>query len=182
MNSTTSWGFNDPIRHRNISLTAHVVIALTVIRDLPGELGPRVAVSRSRAISWLDRNLNLLDRNGDPYKVAIVTYAMMSAKSTSAEAAFGLLRRHAREDGGYIYWGREPVPFPAAQRFENQRPFLLPRFLLNAFDQLRLTLCLHTSVGKNSLSSPSSSGSTRSTGWRTAVGLLRKIQSSLRIR
>jgi hypothetical protein len=68
-----------------------------------------VAVSRSRAISWLDRNLvNLLDRNGDPYEVAIVAYAMMLAKSTSAEAAFGVLRRHAREDGGYIYWEKSP--------------------------------------------------------------------------
>ena len=59
MNSTTSWGFNNPIRYRNISLTGHVVIALTIIRDLPGELGLRVAVSRSHAISWLNRNLNL---------------------------------------------------------------------------------------------------------------------------
>jgi hypothetical protein len=132
MNSTTSWGFNDPIRYHNISLTAHVVIALTTIRDLPGELGLRVAVSRSSAISWLDRNLNLLDRNDDPYEVAVVAYAMMLAKSTSAEAAFGVLRRHAREDGGYIYWGKEPVPLPA-QRLENQRPFLLPR-LPNPFD------------------------------------------------
>ncbi len=125
MNSTTSWGFNDPIRYRNISLTASVVIALTgltIIRDLPGELGLRVAVSRSRAISWFDRNLNLLDRNGNPYEVAIVAYAMMLAKSTSAEAAFGVLRRHAREVGGYIYWGKEPVPLPA-QRLENQRTF-----------------------------------------------------------
>jgi hypothetical protein len=54
------------------------------------------------------------------------------AKSTSAEAAFAVLRRHAREDGGCIYWGKEPVPLPA-QRLENQRPFLLPR-LPNPFD------------------------------------------------
>jgi hypothetical protein len=152
MNSTTSWGFNDPIRYRNISLTAHVVIALTTIRDLPGELGPRVAVSRSRAISWLDRNLNLLDRNGDPYEVAIVAYAMMLAKSTSAEAAFGVLRRHAREDGGYIYWGKEPVPLPA-QRLENQRPFLLPR-LPNPFDATNVettAYALLTYVGRQEL-------------------------------
>ena len=96
MNSSTSWGINDPIRYRNVSLTAHVVIALTTIRDLPGELGPRVAVVRSKAISWLDRNLNLLDRYGDPYEVAITAYAMMLAKSTSAESAFEILRRHAR--------------------------------------------------------------------------------------
>jgi hypothetical protein len=53
MNSTTLCSFNDPIRYRNISLTARVVIALTgltIIRDLPGERGLRVAVSRSRAI------------------------------------------------------------------------------------------------------------------------------------
>ena len=93
MNSSTSWP-NDPIRYRNVSLTAHVVIALTTIRDLPGELGPRVAVARSKALSWLDRNINLLQKHGDPYEVAITAYAMMLAKSTSAETAFVLLRYH----------------------------------------------------------------------------------------
>ena len=152
MNSTTSWGITDPIRHRNISLTAHVVIALSTIRDLPGELGPRVAVARSKAISWLDRNLNLLDRNGDPYEVAIVAYAMMLAKSTSAEAAFGILRRHAREEGGYVYWGREAVPLPA-QRLENQRPFQLPR-LPHPFDATNVettAYALLTYVGRQEL-------------------------------
>ena len=95
-------------------------------------LASELAVSRSRAISWFDHNLNLLDRNGNPYEVAIVAYAMMLAKSTSAEAAFGVLRRHAREDGGYIYWGKEPVPLPA-QTLKKKRHFLLPR-LTNPFD------------------------------------------------
>jgi len=120
---------------------------------LPGALGVRVAVSRSRAISWLDRNvINLLDGNGDPYEVAIVAYAIMLAKSTSAEAAFGVFRRHAREDGGCIYWGKEPVPLPA-QRLENQRPFLLPR-LPNPFDATNVEItayALVTYVGRQEL-------------------------------
>ena len=115
-------------------------------------LASELAVSRSRAISWFDHNLNLLDRNGNPYEVAIVAYAMMLAKSTSAEAAFGVLRRHAREDGGYIYWGKEPVPLPA-QRLENQRPFLLPR-LPNPFDATNVEItayALVTYVGRQEL-------------------------------
>jgi len=151
MNSSTSWP-NDPIRYRNVSLTAHVVIALTTIRDLPGELGPRVAVARSKALSWLDRNINLLQKHGDPYEVAITAYAMMLAKSTSAETAFVLLRKHAREEGGFVYWSREPVPLPA-QRLENQRPFLLPR-LPHSFDATNVettAYALLTYVGRQEL-------------------------------
>lgn len=77
-------------------------------------------------MKWLERNLKLISEWGEPYEVAIVAYALQLSKSSSAEAAFGILARHARSQGGLTYWGKEAVP-PPPSKMENQRPFLLPR-------------------------------------------------------
>lgn len=62
-------------------------------------LGPHVALAQSRALHWLERNMRLLEEHGDPYEVAIVAYALMVSKASSAERAFGLLIKHARNEG-----------------------------------------------------------------------------------
>ncbi|KAK2723405.1 hypothetical protein QYM36_001916, partial [Artemia franciscana] len=89
---------DDSVRFRNVSLTAHVLISLVTVKDLPGELGPRIAGAKSKAIMWLDRNLDLLQENGDPYEIAIVSYALLVAKATSAERAFSILASRARKE------------------------------------------------------------------------------------
>lgn len=66
---------------------------------LPQGLGTEVATAQSKAISWLERNLKLLDVHGDAYEVAIVAYALMVSRSSSAETAFSLLARRAINDG-----------------------------------------------------------------------------------
>lgn len=63
---------------------------------------------------------------GNPYEVAIVAYALLMAKASTAEQAFNILSSHAREEGGMAYWGREEVPLQPF-KLENQKPFLLPR-------------------------------------------------------
>ncbi|KAF7387314.1 CD109 antigen-like [Vespula maculifrons] len=125
MNSSLNYD-SDIIRFRNISLTAHVLITLETVRDLTGGLGSQVALASANAIKWLERNMKLLEEKGKPYDIAIVSYALLMAKASTAEQAFNILTRHARREGGLTYWGRESVP-PPPQKLENQKPFLLPR-------------------------------------------------------
>ncbi|XP_066601822.1 CD109 antigen [Prorops nasuta] len=125
MNSSLNYD-NDIIKHRNISLTAHVLITLETVKDLTGGLGSQVALSSANAVKWLERNLKLLEDHGNPYEIAIVAYALLMAKTSTAEQAFNILSRHARREGGLTYWGREAIP-PPPYKLENQKPFLLPR-------------------------------------------------------
>ncbi|KAJ8681561.1 hypothetical protein QAD02_017353 [Eretmocerus hayati] len=113
-------------RHRNISLTAHVLITLEKVKDLPSGLGAKVALAAANAVRWLEQNLQLLELKGKPYEIAIVAYALAVAKASTAEKMFDILRKHRREEGDLIYWGREYVPQPPTKT-ENQKPFSLPR-------------------------------------------------------
>lgn len=61
---------------------------------------------------------------------------MMLAKTPTAEQAFGILTKHARHVGDYTYWGREELP-PPPTKWENQKPFSLPR-LPYEFDTLNI--------------------------------------------
>lgn len=99
-------------------------------------LGGKVANAQQRAILWLDRNLELLKRAGDPYEVALVAYALMLAKAPMAESAFSILQSHARQLGEYVYWGNQEVPQPPT-KLENQKYFSLPR-LPYEFDSINI--------------------------------------------
>lgn len=83
-------------------------------------------MAQSRAIQWLERNMNLLEHHGKPFEIAIVAYALMKTKAPNAEAAFNLLVQRQRFEGGLMYWARESVPQPP-YKLENQKPFTLPR-------------------------------------------------------
>lgn len=43
--------------------------------------------------------MNSLSKYGEPYEVALVAYALMLTKSSSAEYAFSLLAKHSRREG-----------------------------------------------------------------------------------
>ncbi|KAL3286714.1 hypothetical protein HHI36_001209 [Cryptolaemus montrouzieri] len=117
---------NDGIAHRNISLTAHVLITLEAVKDLTSGLSAKVAIAQRRAIQWLERNMDLLSEKGRPFDIALVAYALMKSKAPNAETAFIELSRRQRFDGGLLYWGRKKIPVPPS-KIENQKPFLLPR-------------------------------------------------------
>lgn len=127
---------NDSIKYRNISLTAHVLITLTTVKDLSGNLGGKVANAQQKAILWLERNLKVLKDFGEPYEVALVAYALMLSRASTAEQAFGILSNHARQIGEYMYWGNEELPQPPS-KLENQKYFSLPR-LPYEFDSLNI--------------------------------------------
>lgn len=99
-------------------------------------LGGRVAIAQQKAIQWLDRNLKLLKQSGDPYEVALVAYALMLTKTPTAEQAFGILAKHARIIGEYMYWGKVELPQPPT-KLENQKYFSLPR-LPYEYDSLNI--------------------------------------------
>ncbi|XP_012233435.2 CD109 antigen [Linepithema humile] len=125
MNSSLNYEY-DTVANRNISLTAHVLITLASVKDLTGGLGSEVALSAASAIKWLERNMRLLEERGKPYEVAIVAYALLVAKASTAEQAFSILQKHLQKEGEYLYWGREKVGLPP-EKIENQKPFRLPR-------------------------------------------------------
>lgn len=125
-NQSSKWPDNDPIQLRNITLTAHILIMLESVKDLSSGLSAKVSVAQSRAIQWLERNMKLLSDFGQPFEVAVVAYSLMKSKAAEAEAAFNILVRHARSEGGLMYWSRTSLPQPP-YKIENQKPFLLPR-------------------------------------------------------
>lgn len=85
-----------------------------------------MATAQQNAISWITRNFRTINDFGEPYDVAIVAYALMLSNAPNAEQAFGILSRHARVIGEFMYWGTEEVPQPPT-KLENQKYFSLPR-------------------------------------------------------
>lgn len=117
---------NDDIRHRNITLTAHVIVTLDSVKGLSSGLSSKVAIAQKRAVQWLERNMDLIRERGRAFDIAIVAYALMKSKAAWAETAYLELSRIRRQEGGLMYWGRQAVPQPPS-KIENQKPFLLPR-------------------------------------------------------
>ncbi|GFR30237.1 CD109 antigen [Trichonephila clavata] len=125
MNLTSS-RIKDPVKFRNISLTAHVLITLVEVSDLHGELGGEVRRAKLSAQRYLEKMLHTVRESKDPYEIAIVSYALTLVNSVDGEAAFNALDAKMRETAGLCYWSREIVP-PPLIRIENNRPHLMPR-------------------------------------------------------
>lgn len=62
-------------------------------------MGSKIAQGESRAVKYLEKSMNSLSKNGEPYETALVAYALMLTKSSSAEYAFSLLAKHSRREG-----------------------------------------------------------------------------------
>ncbi|CAL1294220.1 unnamed protein product [Larinioides sclopetarius] len=135
MNLTSS-RLKDPVKYRNISLTAHVLITLQEVSDTSGELGSAVQRALRGAQQYLEKMLYSLRDTKDPYEIAIVTYALTLVNSDDGEAAFNALDAKMRETAGLRYWGREAVP-PPLIRIDSNRPHLLPR-LTPKYDALNV--------------------------------------------
>ena len=117
---------SDFIRHRNISLTAHVLITLKSVKDLTGGLGSEVALRAGMAVQWLENNLEVLNVTGTPFEIAITAYALQLAQSSKAEQAFIMLSTRSWSIEGITYWGREYIP-KTTDKIENTKRYTLPR-------------------------------------------------------
>ncbi|CAG7822295.1 unnamed protein product, partial [Allacma fusca] len=88
------------VQRPNITLTAHVLIALHSVKDLPGDLGPKLAQARQRAISYLEiKTDQMRNSHSTPYEIALVAYALMVSKSPKADQAFILLAEKKKTQG-----------------------------------------------------------------------------------
>ncbi|CAL4120943.1 unnamed protein product, partial [Meganyctiphanes norvegica] len=110
----------------NLSTTAHTMLNLLTLQDLPEPLDERVLTAIVRGSRWLEENLKLVGRASRPLEVALVALALHKINSLKADTAFSLLARHARQEVTYVYWGEDLVPLPS-YRVESQRPHLQPR-------------------------------------------------------
>jgi len=109
------------VDNRNISLTAHVLIALTETADkLQGDVKRYSSTGRQRAIKYLER---YLPKISDPYDLAITAYALALSKSSEADAAYGKLLNKKWDKGGRVYWSRKEI-ITNRVRYEFNRPFL----------------------------------------------------------
>nr|QOJ54018.1 macroglobulin complement-related 2 [Ixodes ricinus] len=124
--SASSENPDDPVRFRNVSLTAHVLITLAEVRDIRGEIGSRAATARRSAARYLERMLHDIEKLEDPYELAIVAYALTLVNSVEGETAFNRLSEKLRETSGMRYWSRSDLPAPPVL-IENNRPYLYPR-------------------------------------------------------
>ncbi len=109
---------------RNISLTAHVLIALqeTAV-NLQGRVKRYSARARQRATTYLERNLAWIT---DPYDMALTAYALALSKSSESDAAYGKLLKMKREEAGMAYWSPTKIVHNSV-RYEFNRPFLQPK-------------------------------------------------------
>ncbi|XP_054709212.1 CD109 antigen-like [Uloborus diversus] len=122
----TSKRLKDPVKYRNITLTAHVLITLAEVGDLSGEVGSKVSQAKQRATRYLEKMLHTIRESKEPYEIAIVSYALTLVNSIDAETAFNILDGKMREAGGLRYWSKDYVP-PPLSKVENNRPYLIPR-------------------------------------------------------
>ena len=106
---------------RNISLTAHVLIAMEATApNLQGDQKKFSAAARQRAVSYLEKNLLKIK---DSYELAIVAYALAVSGSAEADLAYGNLLGAKKEEDGKVYWSRSPIKTNRV-RYEYNRPFL----------------------------------------------------------
>ncbi|KAG1660635.1 CD109 antigen [Nymphon striatum] len=113
-------------RFRNISLTAHVLITLCEVKNLPGGVGSKVASARTLARKYLETMINIIEKFDDPYELAIVSYALTVSKSAKGETAFNMLYTKIKKVSGMYYWGKDDIK-PPEVTIQNGRPYLMPR-------------------------------------------------------
>ena len=107
--------------NKNISLTAHCLIALTETADkLQGDVKRFSNTGRQRAIKYLEKHLAKIT---DPYELAITAYALTVSRSSEANSAYGMLLKKKIERGGKVYWSRTQIKTNRV-RYEFNRPFL----------------------------------------------------------
>ncbi|KAK4290219.1 hypothetical protein Pmani_036867 [Petrolisthes manimaculis] len=119
----------------NLSISAHTMLTLMALKDLPSPLDEQVVAAVSRGRLWLEENLRVVEQVSRPVEVSLVALALHLSYSPRANTAFHHLARNAHQEADYeddfiiikyMYWGEDMVPLPS-YRVESQRPHLKPR-------------------------------------------------------
>ena len=110
-------------RLENVTMTAHVLIALSAVDSLTGVAQSRVDTARTGATAFLDARVQYLQ---DPFHTALVAYALTVAPQSAERQTVVDKLREKSIDGSY--WSREPIPAnPTA--ITNTVPYIFPRQL-----------------------------------------------------
>ncbi|XP_028967435.1 CD109 antigen [Galendromus occidentalis] len=134
-------GADDSHKVANVSLTAFVVITLYELRNLDGPLTIKIPPAIELAQNYLELSLRYIDKDDDPYQLAITAYALRLIGSSDAEYAFTLLDRKYIQDGDLRFWSKrrypsEPGGMPPFSLHPSQTPQVGPlaRSDLHALD------------------------------------------------
>ena len=111
---------NATTRNLNITMTAHVVIALATVKSLTGIAQAQTEVARNLATDYLIAHVNHLS---EPYQTALTTWAIMLSRGDEANDAFSRLQKQAR---GGTYWSKYEIP-RNPQRIVQTVPYMDPR-------------------------------------------------------
>ena len=90
----------------NVTLTAHVLVALATVDTLTGVAQTQVETAKTKAAEFLDSRVQFLV-DTDPHQTALVTYALTLASSNNQNAAFERLINMSTNGE---YWSQRPVP------------------------------------------------------------------------
>ncbi|XP_047738800.1 LOW QUALITY PROTEIN: uncharacterized protein LOC108672298 [Hyalella azteca] len=84
----SSYSFaNETTNGLNLTTSAHTLLQLLTLTQLPSPLDERVASAILRGRSWLEHSLRKVERASRPLEAALVALALHEAKSPLAEAA-----------------------------------------------------------------------------------------------
>ena len=108
----------------NISLTAHVLIALeNAAQYVQNKHKTYVAQARQRTIQYLERQWPQLEGT-DSYELAITAYALALIRSDESILAYRHLLKFRKEEGGLVYWGKSPIAPNREKLNEFNRSFI----------------------------------------------------------
>ncbi|KAI0217799.1 Alpha-2-macroglobulin-P [Lamellibrachia satsuma] len=107
-----------------VSLTAHVLAALSNSKGITGTAQTASAAAINDAISYVNEFLHKMD---DPYQMALVTYALTTAMTSSRTEAFTKLY-NMKISSTFTYWSAKPIP-ENPTRIHNTVPFVYPRLI-----------------------------------------------------
>ncbi|KAK2182230.1 hypothetical protein NP493_362g02042 [Ridgeia piscesae] len=107
-----------------VSLTAHVLAALSVVKGITGKAQTATSAAINNAIRYLNE---LLPTVKDPYQMALVAFALNTAKASTKTEAFLMLDK-MKIQTAFTYWSSMPIPINPT-RIHNTVPFLYPRVI-----------------------------------------------------
>ena len=92
------WLSADSTHSLNLSLSAHTVLSLAALHDLPSPLDAAVDAAVRRGARWLEENLNVVGEVSRALEVSVVALALHVAESPLARMAFDILTRNAHQE------------------------------------------------------------------------------------